>query len=162
MKKYSPTHSWRNPSIPGPAPTPRPAAETARRFLDALGRLDFVGLREHLHADVSLRVMLPRHLVARTSAPEAVTAFRSWLEPAHEFEIAALDHQVVEGHEHVASRFLLRPDWAPDQWHLIEQVGFVHVRNHRISRIDLVCSGFRPVHFASGYGVSAPTMEGLR
>jgi hypothetical protein len=49
------------------------------------------------------------------------------------------------GKERVVYRFLLRPDWAPDTWHVIEQDAFLSVRDGLIRKIDLVCTGFMPV-----------------
>lgn len=112
------------------------------RLVDALAARDFAGVERLLAADVWLRALLPRHLDEHFGAGEVAGAFRTWYAGATEFEVVALDHDTVAGKERVGYRFRLRPDWAPDTWHLIEQVAFLSVREGAIRKIDLVCTGF--------------------
>ena len=44
----------------------------------------------------------------------------------------------------VSYNLLLRPEWAPDQWHVVEQSGYCRVTNDQVTRLDLVCTGFFP------------------
>jgi hypothetical protein len=124
---------------------PPKADTTARAFLDALARRDFSALRWLLADDVWFRILLPRQMVETHTAAEAVAAFHQWYGIVAAFEVQHLDHHTMAGREFVAYRFRLRPAWAPDQWHLIEQSGYVRVRDGRISRLDLVCTGFHAV-----------------
>jgi hypothetical protein len=45
----------------------------------------------------------------------------------------------------VRYRVAERPAWVPEQWHVIAQTGYLRVRDGRISRLDLVCTGYHPV-----------------
>lgn len=120
------------------------AATTAVRFLQALGRRDFAELESLLAPDVWMRALLPRKLREGGTAEEAVEAFRSWYGGAPELQVLELEHDTMANRELLRYRFRLRPDWAPDQWHEIEQVGYCRVTDGRISRIDLSCTGFHP------------------
>ena len=54
------------------------------------------------------------------------------------------EQRTVEGREFLAYNLLVRPDWAPDVWHVVEQSGYCRVVDDRVTRIDLVCTGFFP------------------
>lgn len=124
---------------------PPKADATARAFLDALADRDFAALRGLLADDVWFRILLPGTTVEAHIATETVAAYHEWYGTAAAFEVLYLDHHTMAGREFVAYRFGLRPSWAPEQWHVIEQSGYVRVRDGRISRLDLVCTGFHPV-----------------
>lgn len=118
---------------------------TARAFVETLARRDVAALRDLLADDVWFRILLPHEAVELHTAAETVDAFHQWYGTATAFEVEHLDHHTMAGREFVAYRFALRPAWAPDQWHRIEQSGYLRVRDGRISRLDLVCTGFHPV-----------------
>lgn len=88
---------------------------------------------------------LPRLHESKT-AEEAVETLRSWLLGVGGTQLLDRAHHSVQGREHVRYRFLLRPDWQPDQWHVVEQTGLCRVKG-RITRLD-VCTGFFPVDVA--------------
>jgi hypothetical protein len=117
-------------------------ASPGRRFLDALAERDFPALEELLADDAWLRALLPRHLDEHYGSAETAQAFRAWYGAAEAFEATAVDHDTVVGKERIRYRFLLRPDWAPDTWHVIEQMAFLSVKDGLIRKIDLVCTGF--------------------
>lgn len=120
------------------------APDVARSFLAALGRRDFDDIERHLATDVWFRALLPRGLEEARSASETREKLSSWFSGAEPFRVLENDHHSLEGREHLRYRFLLRPEWAPEQWHVIEQVGFCRVKEGVISRLDLVCTGFFP------------------
>lgn len=122
------------------------------RFLEALTARDHGTLGDQLAPDVWLRALLPRHLDEHRGAADVADTFRGWYGTAVAFEPLSVSHDTVVGKERVAYRFLLRPDWAPDTWHVIEQVAFLSIRDDLVRKIDLVCTGFMPVHPASGGG----------
>jgi hypothetical protein len=117
-------------------------ASPGRRFLDALAQRDFASLEDLLAADVWLRALLPRHLDEHYGSVETAGAFRAWYGAAEAFEALAVDHDTVIGKERIRYRFLLRPDWAPETWHVIEQMAFLSIKDGLIRKIDLVCTGF--------------------
>lgn len=124
---------------------PPAPATVARTFLDTLARRDFVALSDLFTEDVWFRILLPRQTVEAHTAARTVAALYQWYGTAVGFEVQQLDHHTMAGREFVAYRFRLRPEWAPGQWHVIEQSGYVRIRDGRIARLDLVCTGFHPV-----------------
>ena len=121
--------------------TPDPA-DTVDCFLAALGRQDFESLEACLAQNVWFRALLPKSLHESNTAKEAVEAYRSWYGSARRFKVQTLEHSAAAGREHLRYRFLVLPPWAPEEWHLIEQSGFCRVKEGRISRLDIVCTGF--------------------
>ncbi|MGH8979260.1 MAG: hypothetical protein ACRDV7_14365 [Acidimicrobiia bacterium] len=119
-------------------------AAVARRLLDAIVTRDFDSLRAILAADVWMRALLPREIVETHSAADTTEIFRGWLAPHDALKVLATEQHTVEGREFLSYNLLLRPDWAPDVWHAIEQSGYCRVVNDRVTRIDLVCTGYFP------------------
>ena len=130
-----------------PVATAAPPNRPAVAFLDALRRRDFAALERLLAPNVWMRALLPSKMREEHDAAGAVAAYRQWYGGAGAGECRMVDaeHHVMAGRDYVRYRFLLRPDFAPDRWHLIEQAGFVRVKDGRISRIDVVCTGFHPI-----------------
>jgi hypothetical protein len=117
-------------------------ASPGQRFLEALAQRDFAALEQLLAVDVWLRALLPRHLDEHYGSVETAEAFRTWYGAAEAFEALTVDHDTVAGKERIRYRFLLRPDWAPETWHVIEQMAFLSIKDGLIRKIDLVCTGF--------------------
>lgn len=124
------------------------AKGVARRFLDSLRRRDFAALEECLADDVWFRALLPRKLQEAHTREETVAMLRKWYGSASELEAIDTGHHSVEGREFVRWCFRLKPDWAPEASHVIEQAGFCRVKDGRIRRLDVVCTGFHPVEDA--------------
>ena len=61
-----------------------------------------------------------------------------------------MDHDTVVGKERIRYRFLLRPDWAPETWHVIEQMAFLSIEDELIRKIDPVCTGFIAIDHRPG------------
>ena len=118
--------------------------DVATEFLEALGRRDFEELEMLFAPNAWFRALLPRRLHESTRATDAIEAFRGWFEGASDFRVLSVEHHPLANREIFSYRFLLRPDWAPEQWHVIEQVGYFRVKEGRISRLDLICTGFHP------------------
>lgn len=121
------------------------SAEAAARFLDALGRRDFDEIERALAPNVWFRALLPRRIHESVNAADALAAFQGWVAGASEFQVLATEHHTSQGREFLSYRFLLRPEWAPEQWHIMEQSGYLRERAGHISRLDIVCTGFYPV-----------------
>ena len=102
-------------------------AAVARRLLNAIVTRDFDGLCAILAADVWMRALLPREFVETHSAAAATDVVRSWFAPHEALEVVSTEHHTVEGREFLAYNLLVRPDWAPDVWHAVEQSGYCRV-----------------------------------
>lgn len=62
-----------------------------------------------------------------------------------ECRTGAAEHHTMAGREFVRYRFMLRPGWAPERWHVIEQAGYCRVHDGVITRMDLACTGYFPI-----------------
>lgn len=114
------------------------------RFLDTLAARDFPTLRGLLADDVWCRAMLVREIVELHTADDAVRLFESWYGTPAELRLEEHQHHPMMGRHFVRYRMGLRPHWAPERWHRVEQSGYLTVRNDQIQRIDLACTGFFP------------------
>jgi flavin-dependent dehydrogenase len=146
------------PAPPAPAavaPAPATIETTAGpdhpavAFLDALRRRDFDGLERLLAPDVWMRALLPSKVREEKDARGAVSAYRLWYGGAGECRLLEAEHHTLAGRDYLRYRFLVRPDFAPDRWHVVEQAGFCRVKDGRISRLDLACTGFHPTDEAA-------------
>jgi hypothetical protein len=134
------------PPAPGPpasGPTTS-AAATARSWLEAVTDRDLDRLAALLAPDVWTRVLLPRQLVEERTDRDVLDRLASWFVTPEEVLLVDAAHHSLAGREHVRYAFLLRPQWEPDRWHLIEQTGYLRVADGVVRRIDLVCTGFHP------------------
>ena len=120
------------------------AASVVRRFLDAIVTRDVDAMSSILAPDVWMRALLPRSTVETHTAEATVETFREWFAPHERLRVLATEHHTVEGREFVSYNLLLQPDWAPEQWHVVEQSGYCRVANDQVTRLDIVCTGFFP------------------
>ena len=131
---------------------------TVRRFLGALARYDFDELEACLAPNVWFRALLPKSVHESGNAWEAADAYRSWYGSASRFELLAAEQYTMAGREYLRYRFRVLPPWAPREWHVIEQAGFCRVKEGRISRLDIVCTGF---HLLAEEGAAQPVLRGV-
>lgn len=106
---------------------------------------DWEGLERLLAPTVWLRAVLVRRVHEASTVGGAVAALRAWTVAPHGRLLIDAGHHRMAGREFVRYRFLLRPPWAPQEWRLMEQCGYLRVRDGRIARLDLTCSGYHPV-----------------
>lgn len=123
---------------------PPPAEDVSARFLDLLARGDFAAVGELLTPNVWVRALLVREVHESNTAAAAVEALRDWVGSPHGARILDAEHRPMAGRERLRYRFLVRPKWAPETWHVLEQTGYCRVKDGRISRLDLVCTGYYP------------------
>jgi hypothetical protein len=119
-------------------------AAVARRLLNAIVTRDFDALPAIFAGDVWMRALLPREIVETHSATATTEVFRGWFAPHEALEVVSTEQHTVEGREFVAYNLLVRPDWAPDVWHAVEQSGYCRVADDHVTRLDLLCTGFFP------------------
>jgi TusA-related sulfurtransferase len=128
---------------------------TARRHVDAVAARDRDGIVETLAPDVSFRYLIPPGPGQVVGAASAADTYLSWFGGAQQLEVQnVLVRQVSDRHS-VRYRFLVHREAG---WEVIEQHSFLDVDEERITTIDLLCSGFRPVAIPQG-GDSVQTHE---
>lgn len=128
------------------------------RFIEAVAHGDRAALARTLSQDVRLRALIPQGL-REAEGPEAVAErFLGWF-GGYGSELVAGSREAFGGRVRLIYRLRLTKEGAV--WDL-EQHAFCDADGDAIHRIDLVCSGFRPVveHDGNGtYRYDAGTMS---
>lgn len=119
------------------------ALECGRAFVDALAAQDFGRLRDCLAPDLDFHAVVPSKdpFRERATGRETAELIGRWFGDADPLEL--LDSSVEELADCV--RLAYRFAAFEEGWHLVEQQGFARVADGRMVKLDLVCSGFRPV-----------------
>jgi hypothetical protein len=115
-------------------------------LLDAICDRDFDALASCLAPDAALRAVLPPRIVEAAGADEILRWFRRWYDTDHQVDLIDCELADVVGRARLSWRFRVaaHPVNGDPGPHLIEQVSYCDVEAGRITRIDLLCSGFRP------------------
>jgi len=125
-----------------------PRNTAAAALLAGLRDQDFAAVEELLAPDVWLRGLLVRTVHESRTAAGAVEALRSWVGSPIGAVMLESEHRPLGNRELLRYRFLVRPHWAPDRWHAVEQTGYCRAADGRITRIDLACTGYFPAEEA--------------
>ncbi|MGZ8565663.1 MAG: hypothetical protein ACXWXS_01280 [Actinomycetota bacterium] len=118
--------------------------EVGRAFVDAIVTKDRDALMGVLAPSVDFRGLTPS-CPWEASDPQGVAeiVFGSWFEPAdHVREVLVVTTGAVADRHRLAYRFVMDSDGVRC---VVEQQGFFDTAGGRITRLSLVCSGFRPV-----------------
>jgi len=123
------------------APT---AVSVGEELIDALAAQDFDRVERCFAPDVDFHAVVPGtgSFRERAGAQETANQLRAWLGDADPLEL--LEHSVepVVDKLRLSYRFAAFED---DQWHVVEQQAYAVVGERGIEKLDLACSGFRPV-----------------
>ena len=120
----------------------RELREVGEAFLEALANRDFEALRACLQQDVSFRALVPSGIRQATEASGTANRLRLWFGEADSFEMLRTEIGQVADRLSITYRIRLHD---PDGWQVIEQRLYCNVGDDgRISKLDLLCSGFLP------------------
>ena len=119
------------------------ATDLGGKFVSALAERDFGRLADTLAPDVRLRALIPPGPVELAGAKPAAARFASWFGESVRLELVRSGSEDVGDRLHVFYR--LRVKRPGDPWKIIEQHLFCTLDDGRITALDLVCSGFRPI-----------------
>jgi SnoaL-like domain len=119
------------------------ASDLGKGLVTALAQRDFPRLAKTLTPDVRMRALIPPGPIEVSGAEAAAAKFSSWFADAEEFELIRSGSDTVADRLHVFYR--LRVKKPGDLRKIVEQHLLCAVDDDRISALDLVCSGFRPV-----------------
>ena len=119
-------------------------ASVTQRLLDAIVTRDFDAMSAVLAPDVRMRALLPHSIVETDTAAAAVDTFREWFGTHKSYEAVTAVQHTIGAREFLSYNLHVRPDWAPDQWHTVEQSGYCRIADDRVTRLDLVCTGYFP------------------
>ncbi len=118
-------------------------AELGRRFVSALATKDLEGLAGLFDPQVDFRGLTPGD-EWRATDPDAVVeiVLGSWFEPAdHVREVASVEARPFADRYQLRYRLHVQND---DGMFVVEQQGYYSAEEGRITRMGMVCSGFRP------------------
>jgi hypothetical protein len=118
------------------------ASDLGTGLITALAQRDFPRIANTLTPDVRMRALIPPGPVEVSGAEAAAAEFSSWFADAEELELIRSGSDTVADRLHVFYR--LRVKKPGDHRKIVEQHLLCAVDEHRISALDLVCSGFRP------------------
>lgn len=117
----------------------------AGSFLEGLAAQDFARLGEALNADVRLRALLPGGLREWAGAEAIAAQFACWFGDTEDFELVDTTIGEVGGRLYLRWRLRLQAERLGAGWFTVEQQAYADVADGgRISRLDLLCTGYRP------------------
>ena len=117
------------------------SAAVGTRLVEAIAAQDTAAISMCFAADAQLRALIPPGLRERTGAPEVAALIASWFADSTELELVDSEAKEVGDRVHVAYRFEGVEEGQP---YVVEQHLFCTIGGGKISRADLLCSGFRP------------------
>lgn len=118
--------------------------DCGREFVEALAGRDFGRLAECLAADLDFHAVVPAEnpFRERATGEATVELIGRWFGEADPLEL--LDSSVEELADCVRLTYRFAA-FEEGTWHLVEQQGYARVAAGKMVKLDLVCSGFRPV-----------------
>lgn len=120
--------------------------DLGRRFIDSVFARDWVGLQGYLAPTVEFRALVPNETdpFRDWKGPgDTVAQLQRWFDDSDVLEIERRSVDDVADKTHVTYRIHGHND--DDGWYRIEQQAYLVVDRGQITRIDLVCSGFREI-----------------
>jgi hypothetical protein len=119
------------------------ALDVGHDFVRALSAKDGVGLASILDPQIDFRGLTPSNEWCATDLDGVLEiVFGSWFEPGDDIcEVMEFTTHAVADRHHL--RYRLRVENV-DGMHLVEQQGYYDAVDGRITRMSLVCSGYRP------------------
>jgi ketosteroid isomerase-like protein len=111
------------------------------RFVEAVATQDGAALAECFVPDAEFRALIPPGLRERTGAVEAASLISQWFGDATDLRLLDSRSDEVGDRLHVSYRFTGVEEGTA---FVVEQHLYCTVREGKIARADLLCSGFRP------------------
>ena len=114
-----------------------------RRFLEALGRRDYIALEACLRPNATLRAIVPSGVREDDGAPAVVARYRRWTEALDDYQV--VDGAADELADMIRIRYVVRGiDPEIGEATLFEQTAYAEVEDGAISAVRVACSGDRP------------------
>jgi hypothetical protein len=125
------------------------AAALGRAFLDAIVAKDRDRLASTLDPEIDFRGLTPSRDWRATTPDEVLEiVLGNWFEPGdHVLEVLEVRTEPVADRHHLAYR--LRVENGDGEF-LVEQQAYFDAPDRRITRMSVVCSGFRPLRAQAG------------
>ena len=122
----------------------------AESWLERFTTGDFDGASALFDPDVQMRALLPDGPQTYNGREEVIGRLKWWFGTGDDIQTIHAEAKVIEDRIGLSYgfRILNATEGAKAGWHSIEQRGFCDIGT-TIERIDIVCSGFRPIIEAS-------------
>jgi ketosteroid isomerase-like protein len=114
------------------------------RLVQAIAGQDEAALAECFAPDAEFRALIPGGLSEHRGATEAAALISRWFGDSTELELVDSRSDEVGDRVHIAYRFAGVEEGEP---YVVEQQLYCTVADGKITRADLLCSGFRPPAF---------------
>jgi hypothetical protein len=113
---------------------------------DALCARDFSAVSALVDEDAVMRGLLPPRVIEANGRDEILGWLTKWFAGGDGFEVLGRDDETTAGRTRVTWRFRFtsHPVSGEAGDYDIEQTAFCDSSDGRVTRIDLLCSGFRP------------------
>jgi ketosteroid isomerase-like protein len=111
------------------------------RLVHAIAEQNESALRECFAPDAELRALTPHGLRERNGAVDAASLISRWFGDSTELHLLDSRSEEVVDRVHVSYRFEGVEEGEP---YLVEQQLYCTVADGKVTRADLLCSGFRP------------------
>jgi ketosteroid isomerase-like protein len=107
----------------------------------AIAAQDAAAIAACFAADAEFRALTPPGLRERSGAGETAALIESWFADSSELDLVETITKELSDRVHIAYRFQGVEEGEP---YAVEQHLYCSVEGGRITRADLLCSGFRP------------------
>jgi len=122
-----------------------PSFSVAGSVLECVAERDFDRLQTLLAPDIAARALLPRGPREWSSSEEVADAFRTWFGSAVSFDLVDAIVGEVGPRLHLRWRLRVRRADDPTIGYVLEQQVYADTGpDGRVTRLDLLCSGFCP------------------
>jgi len=119
---------------------------------EALDRLE-----QFCHAGIVSRLLTPHHYDTLNNASDLVAKYRDWFGGYTNFQVVGSRIDLVGERLGISYRFLLQDR---EDWYTIEQQLYCTLKDGRVEKLHLLCSGFQPVEMThQAAPVRAPQAE---
>ncbi len=115
--------------------------ELGTRLVGAIAAQDEAALADCFARDVEFHALVPSGLRERTGATEAASLMSQWFGDSTELHLLDSRSEQVGDRLHISYRFAGVEE---GDAYVVEQQLYCLVGDGKISRVDLLCSGFRP------------------
>jgi hypothetical protein len=122
-----------------------PQFALAGSLLEGLAAQDFAKLGDALTAGARLRALVPSGLRELAGAGAIAGQFARWFGDTGNFELVQATVGEVGGRLHLHWRLRLQAERLGAGWFTVEQQAYADTGDDgRITRLDLLCTGYRP------------------
>ena len=120
-------------------------APAGERYVAALREQNWTALADCFHDAVTFNALIPPGLRTASDRDSATKYLQQWFGDADQIVLLGSQVEPLGDRLHITYRFRVHED----KWYVVEQQAYCTLRDGRIERMDLLCSGFRPESGAS-------------